>query len=78
MREQSDDQMAFRRLRGVHEAFVVLEAMARKSLEWNLPLWIVSLDLTKASDEIECDSLFAADCCQQWLNKGGRPHTFGC
>ena len=34
--------------------------MVSKALEWNLPLWIVSVDLSKAFDRIEYDALFNA------------------
>ena len=32
--------------------FVVLECLSSKSLEWNVPIWFASLDLTKAFDRV--------------------------
>jgi len=57
---QSRDQVGFRHKLGVDHAFAVLETMVGKCIEWREPLWIASLDLRKASDRIEFDSLFHA------------------
>ncbi len=48
------EQMGFRSHTGVDHALVVLECVIGKSLEWNVPVWIVSIDLRQAFDKI-CD-----------------------
>ena len=47
---QAPEQMSFRLGQSVDNALVILEEMVSKTLEWNLPLWIVSVDLRKAFD----------------------------
>ena len=59
-RQQSKDQVRFRPCTSVEDAFVVLESVCSKSLEWNFPVWFASLDLKKAFDRIEYSSLFGA------------------
>ena len=44
-RHQSKDQVGFRPCTSVEDAFVVLESVCSKSLEWNFPVWFASLDL---------------------------------
>ena len=39
---------------------MILENIIQKSIEFDLPVWIVSIDLTKAFDRIEHHALFAA------------------
>ena len=58
--QQPHDQVGFRRLHSIYDAFVVLEAVLGKSIEWNLPCYVASLDLKKAFDRIEYLALFAA------------------
>ena len=59
-REQTRDQVGFRPGRSVDDAFVVLEDLCTKAWEWELPLWIASIDLTKAFDRLEHHVLFRA------------------
>ena len=59
-REQSDEQMGFRPKRGADDAFIVLESVVSRALEFNSPVWIVSVDLSKAFDRIEYHALFEA------------------
>ena len=59
-REQAADQVGFRQGKSVDDAFIVLEAVCSKCLEWNLPVWCMSLDLSKAFDRIEFLPLFQA------------------
>ena len=58
--QQPHDQTGFRPITGIDDAFVVLECLSSKSLEWNAPIWFASLDLTKAFDRIEYSPLFDA------------------
>ena len=58
--EQSDDQYGFRPKRQITDVFAILENLIGKSNEWNLPLWMASLDLNKAFDRIELGPLFNA------------------
>lgn len=57
---QSDDQFGFRPKRRIDNVFTILENVIGKSNEWNLPLWMISLDLRKAFDRIEFVPLFNA------------------
>eukprot|EP00959_Pyramimonas_sp_CCMP1952_P409368 8579231-Pyramimonas_sp.AAC.1 len=59
-KEQTHDQVGFRPGRSVDDAFVVLEDLSTKAWEWQLPLWIASIDLTKAFDRLEHHVLFQA------------------
>jgi hypothetical protein len=58
--QQADDQMGFRSKRGTDDALIVLESVVGKCIEFNIPLWFVSLDLRMAFDRIEWPQLFSA------------------
>ena len=44
----------------MEHALLVLDTVIGKSMDWNFDLWMASLDLRKAFDKIEYDSLFGA------------------
>ena len=58
--QQSDDQFGFRPRRSVEHALLIFESVVGNSVEWNIPLYIVSVDLRKAFDRVEHAALFAA------------------
>jgi len=51
--QQPKNQTMFRPNTGLDDAFVVLECLSSKSLEWKIPIWFANLVLTKTSDRIE-------------------------
>ena len=53
-----DEQTGFRPNTGIDDAFVVLECLSPKSLEWSAGIWFASLDLMKSFDCIERNPLF--------------------
>ena len=57
---QPDDQYAFRPNRNINDVFIILESMIGKSIEYDTPLWLVSLDLRKAFDKVEFSPLLDA------------------
>lgn len=57
---QSADQVGFRSGLSVDHMFAVFDSISGKVLEWNIPLWMASLDLKKAFDRIEHGALFTA------------------
>jgi sorting nexin-29 len=57
---QSGEQFGFRRGRSTSDALMIMECMISKSIEWNLPLWIISVDMKKAFDRVEHRALFEA------------------
>ena len=57
---QSEDQFGFRRKRSCAHALFVLESMISTGIEFNVPVWIISIDLKKAFDRIEHHALFRA------------------
>ena len=59
-RQQADDQYGFRKDKRIEDVFVVLENIIGKTDEWNLPVWMISLDLRKAFDKIRFGPLFQA------------------
>jgi len=58
--QQSDDQFGFRPCRSVEHALLIFESVVGNCVEWNIPLYIVSVDLRKAFDRVEHAALFAA------------------
>ena len=42
---QSEDQFGFRRKRSCVHALMVMESMISKRIEFNIPVWIISIDL---------------------------------
>ena len=58
--QQPNNQTGFRSNTGIDDAFVILECLSSKYLEWNARIWFVSLNLTKAFDRIEYSPLFDA------------------
>ena len=69
-KEQASDQMGFRSHSGTDDALLVLECMSGKALEWNLDMWVVSIDLSKAFDRVEYTALFHA------LSEQGLPPSY--
>jgi len=57
---QSEDQFDFRRKRSCAHALFVMECMISKGIEFQVPVWIISIDLKKAFDRIEHHALFQA------------------
>ena len=57
---QSEDQFGFRRGRSTTHALLVLESMLSKCTEFNIPVWVVSIDLKKAFDRVDHTALFLA------------------
>ena len=56
--QQSEDQYGFRPGRSTTQALFALEQVMSKSIEWNTPAWIISIDLRKAFDRVEQHMLF--------------------
>ena len=54
------EQPGFRPKTGVDYAFVVLETISCKTLEWQCGIWFASWDLRKGFDTVEHGALFAA------------------
>ena len=59
-RRQPEDHVGFRPGRSVDDAFVVLETLCSKCVEWQTPLLLASMDLRKAFDRLEYKALFDA------------------
>ena len=57
---QHIDQCGFRPGVRIEDALGIVETLISKTIEWNLPLWMASLDLKKAFDRVEHASLFTA------------------
>ena len=57
---QSHDQFGFRPRICFEDALVVSTTLISKTREWNIPLWIASLDLKKAFDKMFFPSICSA------------------
>ena len=57
---QSEDQFGFRPGRSTSHALLILELMLSKGVEYNVPMWVVSIDLKKAFDRVDHTALFHA------------------
>ena len=55
---QSHDQFGFKMDRKIDDVFGIVENMIGESNEWNIPLWICSLELRKAFDRVLHQPLF--------------------
>ena len=55
--EQSGDSFGVRPGKRIDGIFCILEDLIGKAHEWNLPLWLVSLDLSKAFDRDDHEAL---------------------
>ena len=58
--EQSEEQIGFRPGRRIDDAFVILDSIIGKAIEFQVPLWMISLDLRKAFDRVQYTPLFSA------------------
>jgi hypothetical protein len=58
--ELDDEQFGFRRGRGCTDALHILRMVVEKSSEWGEELWIATLDVEKAFDQVHHAELFAA------------------
>ena len=55
---QSEDQFGFRTKRSCTHALLAFELVLSKGIEYDIPLWIVSIDLKKVFDRVEHNMLF--------------------
>ena len=53
-----EDQFGFRTKRSCTHALLAFELILSKGIEYEIPLWIVSIDLKKAFDRVEHNMLF--------------------
>jgi hypothetical protein len=57
---QSDEQFGFRAGRSTTSALLIIEHVISKCVEWQVPCWVISIDLRKAFDRVEQEVLFGA------------------
>ena len=57
---QPEEQHGFRKQRKIEEHLLTANLCLQKTLEANIPLWIISLDLSKAFDKVNWEALWAA------------------
>ena len=57
---QSEDQFGFRPGRSTSYALFILESMLSKGVEYNVPVWVMMIDLRKAFDRVDHKALFHA------------------
>ena len=57
---QSEDQFGFRPGRSTSHALLILESMLSKGVEYNIPVWVMMIDLKKAFDRVDHKALFHA------------------
>jgi len=57
---QSDEQFGFRTQRSTGDALLIAESVISRAIEFNIDIWIISIDLKKAFDRIEHPALFQA------------------
>ena len=57
---QCSDQFGFRPKHRIECALLILECLISKSQEWNMPLWIASLDLKKAFGRVRLPAIVSA------------------
>ena len=57
---QSEDQFGFRAGRSTAHALLILESMLSKGVEYNVPVWVLMIDLQKAFDRVDHKALFNA------------------
>eukprot|EP00973_Karenia_brevis_P062155 8644362-Karenia_brevis.AAC.1 len=67
---QSHDQVGFRKGAWLEDALSVFESVSNLATEFNMDIWIASMDLRKAFDRIELNALFDG------LRKHGLPDSY--
>ena len=55
---QSEDQFGFRHSRSTTHALLIIECMFSKEIEFNVPVWVMTIDLRKAFDRVDHTALF--------------------
>ena len=57
---QSENQFGFKFGRCTTQALLILEFMLSKGIKFNVPVWVLTIDLKKASDRVDHTALFRA------------------
>ena len=55
--QQSSEQVGFTKGLSTEDAFLTVESLTEKCIEWGIPSWFVSIDLSKAFDRIDHHAL---------------------